>query len=184
MQLTIRKREKKDTKKLRRLNSVPAVVYAKGKENHSISLDQAELSNRLASLKPGELATTVFTLKSEKDTFKAIVKDIQYFVTNYNIAHIDFMSLDDNEKISVNIPIVFTGINECKGIKLGGNLRQAIRTMKVNCFPKDLPKEFVIDVSDMDLGQVKRLSDIQLPKGVESASKRLKEVVVSVTKRV
>lgn len=183
MQLTICKREKKETKNLRRTNNIPAVVYAKGKENENIYLDRAELNKRFASLKPGELATCVFTLKSENETFKAIVKDIQYFVTSYNIAHMDFMRLDDNTRISVNVPIVFTGINECKGIKLGGNFRQAIRTLKVKCFPKDLPKEFIVDVANMELGQVKRLADIPLPKGVESIGKRLNEVVLAITKR-
>lgn len=183
MQLTIHKREKKDTKKLRLLNNVPAVVYAKGKENEHIYLDQAELNKGLTSLKPGELATTIFTLKNEKETFKVLVKDIQYFVTNYKISHIDFLKLDDKTKISVNIPIIFTGVNECKGVKLGGNFRQVIRTLKVKCLPKDLPKEFVMDVKDMELGQVKRLSDFSMPKGVECISKRLNEVVASVTKR-
>ncbi len=183
MQLTIRKREKKDTKKLRLLNNVPAVVYAKGKENENIYLDQAELNKRLVTLKPGELATSIFTLKGENETFKAMVKDIQYLVTSYNIAHIDFMRLDEKKYISANIPIVFTGINECKGVKQGGNFRQVIRTMKVKCLPKDLPKQFVIDISEMELGQVKRLSDIKLPKGVESISKRLNEVIVAITKR-
>lgn len=183
MQLTIRKREKKEIKNLRRTNNIPAIVYAKGKENENIYLDRFELNKRLASLKPGELATIIFTLESENENFKAIVKDIQYFVTSYNIAHIDFMKLDDNAKISVNVPIVFTGLNECKGIKLGGNFHQVIRTLKVRCFPKDLPKEFVIDIANMELGQAKRLSDIVLPKEVEAVSKRLNEVVVSVTKR-
>lgn len=183
MQLTVRKREIKDTKKLRRSNNVPAVIYAKGKENENIYLDQAELNKNLVSLKPGELATSIFTLKSENESFKAIVKDIQYFVTTYNISHIDFLRLDDNTKISVNVPIIFIGINECKGVKLGGNFRQVIRTLKVRCFPKDMPKQFVIDIADMELGQVKRLSDILLPEGVESISKRLNEVVAAITKR-
>jgi len=182
MQLTVHKREKKDTKKLRHLNNVPAVVYAKGKENENIYLDYRELNKNLSSLKPGELAATIFILKNEKETFKAIVKDIQYFVTTYKISHIDFLKLDDKTKISVNIPIKFTGINECKGIKQGGNFRQMIRTMKVRCLPSDLPKEFEIDISEMELGQVKRLSDITLPKRVESISKRLNEVIVVITK--
>lgn len=183
MQLTIHKREKKDTKKLRRLNNVPAVLYARGKESENIYLDQAELNKSLATVKPGDLSTSIFTLKNEKEAIKAIVKDIQYFVTTYRIAHIDFMRLDDKTKIAINVPIKFIGMSECNGIKQGGNFRQVIRTMRVKCFPKDLPKEFVVEVSQMELGQVKRLSDIDLPKGVESVSKRLNEVIVAITKR-
>jgi large subunit ribosomal protein L25 len=183
MEFTIHHREKKHTKKLRRLDNIPAVIYAKGKENENIYLKQDQLSKNLAFLKPGELSTCIFTLKGEKETFKALVKDIQYFVTSYKVAHIDFMRLDENIKITVNVPIRIIGVAECKGIKQGGNLHQIIRTIKIRSLPKNLPKEFVIDIADMDLGQTKRLSDIALPKGVESVSKRLNEVVVAITKR-
>jgi len=183
MQLSINKREKNHTKKLRRFNNVPAVIYAKGVKNENIYLSQADFKKHLAKLNPGELSTCIFTLKSEKETFKAIVKEIQYFVTTYDISHIDFMRLDDKTKITAKVPIRFIGVAGCVGIKQGGNLRQIIRAVKVKCFSKDLPKEFVFDIEKMELGQTKRVSDIVLPKGVELVTKKLREVVVAITKR-
>lgn len=183
MELQIYKREKKQINKLRHQKNIPAVVYAKGSENENIYLKSEDLKKLIAKLQPGDLATTIFTLKGEKKTFKAIVKDIQYFVINYDIMHLDFLKIDEKTEIRVKIPVRCIGINECPGIKQGGNFRQVIRAMKVKCLPKDLPKEFIIDVSEMDTGHVRRLSDIELPKGVISVSRKLNEVVVTITKR-
>jgi len=183
MELSIFKREKKQIKKLRHLGNVPAVVYAKGKENVNIFLKKEELKKQLAKLKPGDLSTCIFTLKGEKESFQAIVKDIQYFVINYEIMHLDFLRIDEKSQITAKVPIRCIGLNECIGIKQGGNFRQVIRAMKVKCLPKDLPKEFIIDVSNMSISDVRRLSDLTLPKGVISISKKLNEVAVTITKR-
>ncbi|NGX63607.1 MAG: 50S ribosomal protein L25 [Candidatus Anoxychlamydiales bacterium] len=183
MELSIYKREKKQINKLRHQKNIPAVVYAKGRENETIYLKADEINNQLAKLQPGDLSTCIFTLKGEKETFQAIVKDIQYFVINYNIQHIDFMRVDEKREITAKVPIRCIGLNECVGIKQGGSFRQVIRAMKVKCLPKNLPKEFIIDISKMDIGAVQRLSDIELPKNVISVSKKLREVIVSITKR-
>jgi large subunit ribosomal protein L25 len=183
MQLSIIKRDKKQLNKFRILGNIPAVIYAKGMENENVFIKQDEFKKHLASIKPQELSTTIFTLKSEGKTFKAIIKDIQYFVTTYEVQHIDFLKLDENSKINVNVPIKCIGQNECKGVKLGANFRQMIRSLKVNCLPKNLPKVFVIDVTDMDVNEVKRLSDLAMPKDVVSANKNMNEVIVSISKR-
>ncbi|NGX33718.1 MAG: 50S ribosomal protein L25 [Candidatus Anoxychlamydiales bacterium] len=183
MELSIFKREKKQIKKLRHLGNIPAVVYAKGKENENIYLKKEEVKKQLAKLEAGNLSNCIFTLKGEKETFKAIVKDIQYFIINYDIMHLDFMKIDEKSIITTKVPVRCIGINECVGIKQGGNYRQVIRAMKVKCLPKDLPKEFIIDIANMSIGDVRRLSDLELPKGVISVSRKLNEVVVTITKR-
>lgn len=183
MELQIFEREKKQIKKLRHLGSVPAVVYAKGKKNINISLKKDELKKQLAKLQAGDLSTCIFTLKGEKETFQAIVKEIQYFVINYDIMHLDFLRIDEKSEITAKVPIRSIGINECVGIKQGGNFRQVIRAMKVKCLPKDLPKEFIIDIANMSIGDVRRLFDLTLPKGVISVSRKLNEVAVTITKR-
>ncbi len=183
MELSIFKREKNQVKKLRHQGYIPAVVYGKGMQNENIYLNKQQLNKKFSKLNFGDLSTCIFTLKGEDQTFKAIIKDIQYFVINYEIMHLDFLKIDEKVKITTKVPIRCIGINECVGIKQGGNFRQMIRAMKVKCLPKDLPKEFIIDITNMEIGSVKRLNDITLPKGVISVSRRLKEVVVTITKR-
>ena len=112
MELTVNVRDGKkvnDTKRIRRFGGIPAVLYSKGNKNENITIDKEEFLKVLGSLKTGELSTTIFKLKSKKEETEAIIKDIQYFVTNYEISHIDFMRLDNKNKINVNVPIRFVG---------------------------------------------------------------------------
>ena len=87
---------------------------------------------------------------------RAIVKDIQYNVASYDVEHIDFLLLSDDQIVTVNVPIQILGVAECPGIKLGGTFRQVIRTLKVSCLPKDIPSEFQIDIHDLNIAQSKR----------------------------
>ena len=182
MELKILERDKKDTKKMSKFGNVPAVIYSKRMESRNIFLNDRELKNILSKLESGELSTLIFTLKNEKESFKAIVKDIQYFITSYNVSHVDFLALDDKTEVQGKVPIRCIGMAECVGIKQGGHLRQVIRSTKVKCLPKDLPKEFILDVAPLDVGGLLRLSDLQLSKGVKATAKSLKEVVVTIKK--
>lgn len=180
MKLDVHKRtagKKGEIQRLRREGNIPAVIYGSTEKGESVYVKGEEMQAILRGLKPGLLATTVFSLNGKK----AIVKDIQYHVAGYNIEHIDFFLLAD-KVITVQIPIQLTGVADCAGVKLGGILRQTIRNLKVSCLPKDIPQEFTIDVKEMNIGQSKTLADIELPKNVRPIGK-MSEIVVTVAKK-
>ena len=185
MELTVFKRDgvkKSQTGKIRRESNIPGVIYLSGKSNENIYIQLAEFETHLRKIKPGRLATTIFTLKKGKETIKAIVKDIQYHVTSYRILHLDFMELLEDKLLKVNVPIEYIGTADCVGIKLGGILRKVIRSMRVKCLPKDIPSFFELDVRELKIADSKRLSDIALPKDVTLLSK-VSEVCVVIAKR-
>ncbi len=172
---------KSDIKKLRIQGSIPAIIYAKGQENENISLSAHDFNKILNEMQKGRLSTTVFTLKSEKETFSAIVKEIQYDVTSYEVIHLDFEKLSPKKEVRVAVPIECVGEEACVGVKVGGLLRQTMRSIRVSCLPKDIPGAFQIDVAHLELGHTKRVKDIVLPKGVKSLA-QMQEVVALVTK--
>jgi large subunit ribosomal protein L25 len=181
--MTSRKEKKKgEINEIRRKKDIPAVLYSSGKEGESIIIDGAEFSAALRHIKPGQLATTIFTLSDGKKQRRALIKDIQRTITNYQVSHIDFEELIDGRPVSVKVPISFKGVAECIGVKLGGFLRQVIRTVKVECLPEHIPSEFFVDVQDLSIWQKRRLSDIAMPQGVKPLV-ALEEVVVIVAKR-
>jgi len=185
MELKLYKRpdNKTGTKnKLRIQGYIPAVIYGKGLSSESIYIAKDEYEAALRQIDPGKLSTTVFVLVDEKKKYKAIIKEAQYHVTNYKVQHIDFEILQDNVKVNVHVPINLSNVDICPGVKLGGTLRQVIRKIKVNCLPKDMPKEFVIDVAKMNLMDAIRLSHLQMPQGVKPLA-QLQEVAVTVAKR-
>ncbi len=186
MKLAVFKRtagNKSENKKIRREGNVPGILYAKNQEVQNIYIKGDELQAIFRGLKAGLLPTTVFELEDGQSRVRAIVKDIHYHPTSYAVQHIDFVILEDNTSVNVNVPIQILGSAECPGIKLGGFLRQVIRTLKVNCLPKDIPQEFTLDIRDLQLTQAKRLSDISVPESVRPLAKSMNEVAVVIAKR-
>lgn len=183
LSLSKRKAEKKSEKGLiRHRGNIPAVIYSKGKENHYISVNGNDFNALLRQIPQGHLPTTVIELEGEGLSLKAIVKDIQYEATTYNILHLDFLELQSERPINVNVPIRCVGVADCPGIKLGGFLRQVMRHLKVNCLPKDMPKELLIDIKDLGIKQTKRIKDLVVP-GAVTPLASMNEVIVVIAKR-
>jgi len=185
MKLSVQQRvdqKKSDTKKIRREGNIPAILYSIGKVPEALIVNGSEFGAAMRGLKQGSLPTTVFLLSIGGKEMRAIIKDIQYHLTTYNVSHIDFEELHDNIAVNVKVPINCTGVADCAGIKLGGFLRQVIRHVKVECLPKKIPEEFLVDVKDLGIRQSRRLSDITMPEGVKPLA-NLEEVVVIIAKR-
>lgn len=185
MELNIETRvgkKKSEVKKLRREGKIPAVLYSQGKVGETIVVEANAIKKVLQKIVPGTLSTTIFTLGNGKSKKQAIIKDIQYNITTYDVIHLDFVELLDKVPVELNVPIQFTGAMECIGVKQGGGLRQVIRTLKVRCLPKYIPTHFVVDVKDLGLGESKKLMDIALPDQVIPVS-NLNEIVAVVAKQ-
>lgn len=169
--------------KLRREGGIPAVLYGLNQPAQPIFVKKEDVETFLRSMKPGLLSTTVFDLHDGHKAHKAIIKEVQYHRSTYAIEHIDFALVNDKVPLTVNVPIQLAGAADCVGVKLGGFVRQVIRSLKVSCLLKDIPQEFTLDVRDMQIAQTKRLSDIAMPAGVKPIGK-MNEVTVVIAKKV
>ncbi|MBI3900660.1 MAG: 50S ribosomal protein L25 [Chlamydiia bacterium] len=167
----------------RREGKVPAILYGPKRENVSLYLKKEELDAILRKMVPGLLSTTVFELEEENGKkHKVLIKEIQYGRANYEPKHIDFFEVVEDVSLQVKVPIQVVGASECAGVKLGGFIRQVIRHLKVSCLPRAIPQSFTIDVKEMQLAEVRRLSDLTIPQGVRPLAK-MNEVAVVITKK-
>lgn len=186
MKLSIKPRiheRKSDATRLRREGFIPAIIYHKEKEGEVIAVNQTEFSSHLRHVEPGRLSTTVFALDDGKGKARSvIIKDIQYHPISYTPWHIDFEVLHDNLPVKVKVPIVVQGEADSVGLKLGGMVRLVVRSVKIQCLPKDIPQSFVVDITTMNIGETVRLSDIEMPKSVRPLMK-LNSVAVSMVKK-
>lgn len=164
--------------KIRNEGNIPAVMYTKGKEPVQIEVSGADFNAALRQLEKGHLPNTVFELNFENGVKKAIVKDIQYHRTTYDILHLDFYELQEHEAIKVNVPLHFTGVAECQGIKLGGFLRPIKRHIQVKCLPDHIPDAFHLNIKELGLKQAKRVKDITFPENVNCLFGKEEVVVV------
>ncbi|NDD58672.1 MAG: 50S ribosomal protein L25/general stress protein Ctc [Chlamydiae bacterium] len=185
MKLNMSKRtgaKKGEVKELRRIGSIPSVLYSSKRPAENITISGAEFAASLRQIPQGRLATTTFSLSDGNAEIKAIVKDIQYHPTTYQVLHIDFVELVDGVSVNVKVPVECTGVADCSGIKLGGFLRQVLRSVKIECLPNSIPAKFEIDVRELGIKQTRRVSDIAMPQGIRSLVND-NEVVVVIAKR-
>jgi large subunit ribosomal protein L25 len=148
---------KKATRALRRAGNVPCNLYG-GKETLNFYAPVTAFK-KLIYTPDFRLAEIQLDGKS----YKAILKDSQFDPVKDHILHLDFQELVDNVKVKVAIPLRLKGTP--KGIISGGKLEQAFRKLNLLALPKDLPNVIEVDIADMQLGDVKRIKDIEL-KGV------------------
>lgn len=185
MKFSIQKRttgKKGETNRIRREGSIPCILYGFQKAGEPVYIKGEDVQTVLRNMQSGLLSTTVFELNDGHIKHKAIIKEIQYHPVSYAVLHIDFALLSDERPITLNVPIELVGTADCAGVKLGGFLRQAIRTLKVTCLPKHIPEKFTLDVRDLNIAQSKKLSDIDMPKHVRPRAK-MNEVAVVVGKK-
>lgn len=183
MKLAVQKREAgKKINQLRREGNIPAILYGRGHADQPLSIKKEEFQAIIRNMKSGLLATTVFELHGEGKTHKAIVKEVQYQPATYDIEHVDFALITEHP-VTINVPVQLTGVADCAGVKLGGFIRQVIRTIQVTCLPKNIPQEFFVDIRELGLGEKKTVDDLSLPASVTPAAKYKGQVVVLIGKK-
>ena len=169
MKLKVAKRtsgKKSELNRIRHEGNIPATLYGGGQKSQDVEVDGVDFATALRTMEKGRLPTTVFEIEVDGKKAKAIVKDVQYHKTTYKPLHIDLYVLNDKTEVTVNVPVEYSGVAECSGIKLGGFLRQVMRQVKVRCLPKNLPGAFTLDIRELNLKQSKRVGDLDFPKGV------------------
>jgi large subunit ribosomal protein L25 len=135
---------------------VPAVVYGAGKDAVSVAVDPRQVKAILYS-KTGH--NTIFDLALEGEKTKAMIVDWQYEPIKGSLLHIDLKRIAMDKKLTVQVPIVLKG--EAAGVKNeGGILEQILREVELECLPADIPASIEVDVSELVLGKVVRVSDL------------------------
>jgi large subunit ribosomal protein L25 len=152
------------SRRLRRSGKVPAILYGGHNEPRQILLDH---QNLLTLLVNERFFSTILQLKISGESQAAIVKDVQRHPAKNQILHMDLQRVLENEKIRMTIPLHFKGAAGSPGVKTqGGVVSHLLNLVEVMCLPKDLPEFLEIDLSQMEINDIKRLSDIPLPAGV------------------
>jgi large subunit ribosomal protein L25 len=151
-----------NARRLRADGHIPGVIYGQGMQPISVVVERREL--RIALSGPAGI-NTVLSLQVGGATYPAVVKELQRHPVKRTVSHIDFLQVNMNEEITVHVPVRLEG--EAKAvIAEGGLVDPSVDAIEVSCTPGNVPDEFVIDITDMELDSVIRLSDIPMPKGV------------------
>jgi large subunit ribosomal protein L25 len=153
---------KKSTKALRNEGAVPCVIYG-GENNIHFSATTQDFRDLIYT---NEFKTATINVGGNVHT--AIVKDVQFHPVSDAIQHIDFLELIEGKSIKTEIPVRLVGSPE--GVKVGGNLMQKVRKLKVMVTPELLSATIDVNVEHLELGKSIRIRDIQVAEGVQIMS--------------
>jgi large subunit ribosomal protein L25 len=160
---------------LRKGGEMPAVFYGMGKESTPISVSIIDFKKIWRDA--GESSTVA--VSTPEGDLNTLIHDVQVNPITDEPIHADFLVIDVNKAIQVNIPVEFEGVSNA--VKGGlGTLVKVLHEVEVEALPKDLPHNLVVDISKLETVDDQILvSDIVLPKGVTMITPR-EEVVASI----
>ena len=153
------------SRRLRRTGRVPAVVYGMGAQPVTVSVDQTDL--RVALTTEAGL-NALITLDIDGGRQLSIIKDLQRHPVRREVLHVDFLRIDPDREVEVDVPLTLIG--EAKKVtQASGMVDQVMHHLPLLAKPADIPTEVTADVSDLEVGSSLRVSDIELPPGVTAA---------------
>ncbi len=153
------------SRRLRRLEErIPGIMYGANKTPTPITVSLRELSKALEN---EAFYSHILTIALDGKTEKAVLRDMQRHPVRNIPTHIDLQRIDENQKITMRVPLHFLNEALCHGVKeQGGEIHHDLSDVEVSCLPKHLPEFLSIDMAAVTLGQHVHLSDIVLPEGV------------------
>ncbi len=157
---------KRNARRIRReLNQIPGVVYGAGQETQSVHFTAKEITNALAE---ESTYSRILNLHIEgHGEQKVVLKQVQRHPSRPRVLHLDFLRIDMNKKLSMEVPIHLLGSSEAIGVKDGGILSHHLTEVEIHCLPADLPQYIELNISKLELGHSLHLADLVLPTGVE-----------------
>jgi large subunit ribosomal protein L25 len=152
------------SRRLRRANKVPAILYGGHREPRALALDHTRL---LLMLDNERFYSTIINLRVGDVSQAAVLKDVQRHPAKNAVLHVDLQRVLENEKIRIRIPLHFQGAAGSPGVKKGGIVSHLRNEVEVLCLPKDLPEFVDVDLSGVDMNEMLYLADLKVPEGVE-----------------
>lgn len=154
---------------VRREGKVPAVLYNGKNQPVSIALDKNALVQEYTR---GRFHSRIVELVLDGKTVRTLPQDLQFHPVTDQIEHVDFLKIEDGQKIRVSVPVVFRGSDRAVGVKRGGVLNIVRHEIEFICLPEAIPTHIEADVSEMDIGHSLHINSIKLPPGIEPTIKR------------
>ncbi len=151
-------------RKIKSRGEVPAIIYGGKTAPEPLQVPRREIANMLSHAS-GENILVELAIEGEKTGRLALVQEVQHSPLGGDILHVDFhaVSLDETIEAEVTLQAVGTAI----GVKtFGGLLEQSLRSLEIECLPRDLPDIITVDVSNLNIGDAIHVREIPLPNGV------------------
>ena len=134
---------KKATKAIRRSGQVPSVLYFKGEEPLSLSVNKKALNKAMKS------DQRIYEMEIENKSQYVMIKEVQYHPVTDEVLHVDFMRVRRSEKMTISVPLILTG--KAIGVTEGGILSQTMNQIEISCYPTNVPENIEVNIDNLEL---------------------------------
>ncbi len=141
----------------------PGIVYGKGTEPTKIAFENKLLLKLMHS---GSFYSTILDIDIEGKVEKVLPKQLQYHPVTDKLIHFDFLRVQNDTKVTVEIPVEFLNQDTCPGLKKGGVLNLVRREVELSCNANNIPDKLQFDLINSEIGDSIKISNIELPDGV------------------
>ena len=157
------------SRRLRRnADMIPAILYGAGKDPLSLTLAHKDIHKACQN---EAFFSRIITIIADGNSQQAIVKDLQRHPAKDRIMHADFLRIQMDQAITVEVPLHFLNEDSCLGVRQGGgNVSHNMTSIEISCLPGDLPEYIEVDIEDLDLGDAIHISGLKLADGLSIPS--------------
>ena len=150
---------KKATRELRKNNGVPCVLYGVKKDENGLPV-ATHFYVPTEGLRKLVYTPNIYLVNLDIDgtVVTAIMKDLQFHPVTDAILHVDFLQVEENKAIAMEVPVQLEGLAE--GVRAGGKLALQIRKLKVKALYNAIPERLVIDVTPLGLGKTIKVGEL------------------------
>ena len=154
----------RSSRRLRRDGKVPGVLYGLGQYPEIFSVDYGDLRGALTT---DAGLNALIQLSVNGTNQLSILKTLQRHPVRDEVIHVDFVRVDPNQELAVEVPIVLEGVPK-KVTDQNGMVDQTMFSLSVLSLPDSIPNELTADVSELEINDAIRVSDVVLPEGVRT----------------
>ncbi len=157
------------SRRLRITGRTPGIVYGGTGEPTLIELDHNALFH---AIKKEAFHASILEMELAGKSQKVLLRDLQMHPYKQQVLHIDFQRVEAKTKMSVKVPLHYSGEEESPAVKAEGCLVNHVMTeLTISCFPADIPEFIAVDLSGLKKGTSLHVKEITLPKGVKFVAK-------------
>src|SRR5258706_1617011 len=154
------------SRRLRRTDKVPGILYGGGKDALPIEVDHKDL---FFKLKLEAFHASILDLEVGEEKAQVLLRDYQMHPFQQRVLHVDFQRVAADKKIHMKVPLHFINAEISRGVKVaGGIVQHVMNDLEISCLPKDLPEFIEVDLANIQAGHSLHLSSLTLPPGVEA----------------
>ena len=163
-----RSKELGSTKSLLKKGLVPGIIYGKNTDSTKIAFENKILKKLMEK---GGFYSKIIDLDMNGKIEKVLPKQLQYHPVTDKLIHFDFLRVQDDTKVNVEVAIDFLNKETCPGLKKGGVLNLVRRLIELNCNAINIPEKLEFDLASSEIGDAVKISNINLPEGVQPTIK-------------